>query len=78
MCSVSDPFSTNGDWKSIPPDVREKIPRFELVYEDESAAVSASSERDADLTEEEALELAEQGLHVELLRWQDSNHVGKY
>lgn len=73
MCCDSRALD-GGDWQSIPPDVREKSPLFELVYAEGAVMSTENSTGDASLTAEQTSELAKQGLHVELLRWKDSNH----
>ncbi len=47
-----------GDWKWIPPDVRESNPKFELLYEGMNEDMP-TSQMEADKT----------GLRVELLKW---------
>lgn len=64
--------SSYGDWRFIPPDVVEKKPVFEMLYEDsDSSAASAVSNS---MAADQIGEIAAVGLHIELLRWQDSNH----
>jgi hypothetical protein len=65
----------SGDWNWIPPDVTEQRPSFELMYEDDSPGSVGSAGGGGGEGEGDAAALAAQGLHVELLRWQDSNHV---
>lgn len=70
LCNGLSALDGHGDWKSIPPDIKEQAPDFELIYEDDSAVMSSSAATTDGQLEEGQLE----GLHVELLRWQDSNH----
>ncbi len=53
----------SGDWKWIPPDVKETKPSFILIYDD----ASSSNEKDREPNEVTPL-------YVDLLRWKDSNH----
>lgn len=74
-CTGKYALDGQGDWCWIPPDIKEQNPHFELIYEDSGAAVSTSSvSKTDDSAQMKADPLLTDGLRVELLRWQDSNH----
>ena len=75
MCNGTNALDGNGDWMSIPADVIEKKPEVELFFEDDSMITSGNKAQDTAMTAEKISELSSKGLHIQLLRWQDSNHV---